>query len=304
MRPYNMTARDYERFAHSPYVFTHFSEVDISIFDWIQNFKCAGKTDRRYNDVIVMFDTETSKKDNGTPDNHICAWTISFACHNIPFLTAWGRKPSEFIEFMNKVRARLPEGDIYCYAHNLPYDYVFLRKFMFKAWGNPKSQLNVKPHYPIRVDFENGIVLRDSLILAQRKLEKWADDLNVRHKKATGKWDYDKLRNQDEEYTPDELEYIEHDTLAGVECIGSLMATLNKHIYSMPFTATGIPREESRFIGFKNHAKEKFLKIAPPFDVQMELEAVFHGGFTHANRYFVGQVVDQQYLEDICDDTY
>ena len=80
---------------------------------------------------------------------------------------------------------------MYIYFHNLAYDYVFLRLFLFDAFGTPKKQLNTKPHYPIMIGFENGIILKDSLILAGCKLEKWANDLNVNHKKAVGNWQYD-----------------------------------------------------------------------------------------------------------------
>ena len=57
--------------------------------------------------------------------------------------------------------------------------------------------------------FDNGIILKDSLILAQCKLEKWANDLNVHHKKAVGSWDYDLIRHQDHQFTDEELHYIE-----------------------------------------------------------------------------------------------
>ena len=68
-------------------------------------------------------------------------------------------------------------------------------------------------------------------MLAQKKLEKWADDLEVEHKKAVGKWDYSKFRNQEgNEFTPDELEYIEHDTLAGVECLQKTLDIYKKKI--------------------------------------------------------------------------
>ena len=46
------------------------------------------------------------------------------------------------------------------------------------------------------IEFDNGVILRDSLILAQRKLEKWCIDLDVEHKKAVGLWDYNKHYTQ------------------------------------------------------------------------------------------------------------
>ena len=66
-------------------------------------------------------------------------------------------------------------------------------------------------------------------------------DMQVDHLKSTGKWDYNKLRTQHDTLSSDELEYIEHDTLAGVECIDKTIQALNKKIWSLPYTATRIP---------------------------------------------------------------
>ena len=79
-------------------------------------------------------------------------------------------------------------------------------------------QLNIKSHYPLFIEFDNGLMFKDSLILAQRSLEKWSADMDVEHQKAVGLWDYDKIRMQDDYLDNYEKTYIEHDTLAGVEC--------------------------------------------------------------------------------------
>ena len=179
------------------------------------------------------------------------------------------------------------------YFHNLAYDWKFLRRFMLLEWGEPVKQLNTKPHYPIYIEFSNGIILRDSLILAQRSLEKWGSDMAVQHAKACGKWDYDRIRNQNEDFTADELEYIEHDTLCGVECLDKLRIALNKHLYSMPWTATGIVREECRKRGKKNRAHDRFCKLVGSWKQQKKLEYVYHGGYSHANRYYLDRTITE-----------
>ena len=105
------------------------------------------------------------------------------------------------IEAFKRIRAALKGDDIYIYFHNLAYDYVFLRLFLFDAFGKPVKELNTKPHYPIMLGFDNGIILKDSLCLAQCKLEKWAKDLDVNHKKAVGSWDYDVIRDQSDTFS-------------------------------------------------------------------------------------------------------
>lgn len=276
------------------YTFTYWQEYDYTILSMIRKVKELGNTSKYYNDVIIMGDTETSKK-RSTGEiyhNHVVAWTISLrACeHNI--CTLWGHRPDTMIECINQILDNLHrEAVTFIYFHNLPYDYVFLRQFMFKEWGLPEKILNIKPHYPLFVGFDNKLMIKDSYILAQRSLDKWAKDLDVEHQKAVGKWDYDRIRSQKEVYTPDELEYIEHDTLAGVECIDATMKALNKHIYSMPYTATGIPRELTRKVGRKYKAHENFTKIALTWDQLYKAEKAYHGGYTHANRHYLNFTV-------------
>lgn len=277
-----------------PYRFTHWNDFTYQCLKYIYKFKKAGRGgNKSVNDIIIMADTETSKKPN-SEENHIVVWTISLRAYARNIVTLWGNKPSEFTTCLKMIHGNM-EGELtYIYFHNLTYDYQFLRKFLFKEFDTPIKQLNTKPHYPIYIEFFNGIILRDSLILAQRNLEKWANDLDVEHKKAIGKWDYDKIRNQDFIPDHDESEYIEHDTLAGVECINVLMDTLHKHIYSMPYTATGIPREEIRKRGKDYRAKDMFNRYVPTYEQYQKLLNVYHGGFTHANRHEVGYINEAQ----------
>jgi len=269
------------------YEMTYFTDFDYSILDRMMFIKRAGRGDNAaFNEVLIMADTETSKK---KPDeiceNHVCAWTISLRAFDMNIFTLYGNRPSDMIKTITKIHNSMRGDKTLIYFHNFAYDYVFIRQFMFKEWGFPKSILNTKPHYPIIMEFMNGICFRDSLILAQRSLDRWSKDLDVEHQKALGKWDYDKIRNQDAVFTSDELEYIEHDTLAGVECLQKTMDALGKKVYSIPFTATGIPREEVRIRGQDNNAHDAFLRHAFDFDQYIKGQCVYHGGFTHSNRH-------------------
>lgn len=230
--------------------------------------------------------------------NHVVAWTISIRAFETNIATLYGHNPKEFCDCIEQIQNALPGDETYYHWHNLAYDWVFIRKFMFEKFGHPKRQLNTKSHYPINIQWDNGITFRDTLILAQRRLEKWAEDLGVEHQKAVGKWDYDKIRTQFEVFTADELTYIENDTLAGVECIDATMQALNKKIYSMPYTATGIPREEARKIGKANGARVSFLAMVLSYEQYVMATRVYHGGYTHANRYLIDRLI----LNVICRD--
>ena len=278
---------------HNSYSFRFWRFFDYEIFQRISYTARGGKgKGDRFNDVIIMLDTETSKERAGEIcPNYVVAWTMSVRAYGMNIVTLYGTRPSECVTAINSMLMNMPGDKTVIYVHNLSYDWVFLRKFFMQEWGTPIHQLNIKPHYPLFIEFQNGLVFRDSYILAQRSLDKWAADMEVTHQKATGYWDYDGIRNQDQRFSPDEKTYIEHDTLAGVECIEKTMQALHKRIYSIPYTATGIPREIVKKLAKANRGREQFLRIVPEYNIQLILEQVFHGGYTHNNRFYIGRIV-------------
>lgn len=286
------------------YQMVPWDSFDYTLLGKIRSIKKAGRGSHElYNDVVIMADTETSKKKQNAIyykrgkklmevyDNHVVAFTVSLRAYGCNIVTLFGHKPSELVECLEKIHRAMSGERTIVYFHNLSYDYTFERKFMFKKWGYPVSALNVKSHEPIFIRFANGIEFRDSLILFQRSLDKVGKDFNVEHQKASGKWDYDVIRHQSTEFTPEELEYIEHDTLCGVEALDAMRIKLNKHIYSMPYTATGIPREQTQVRGRKHQAKALFNKICPTYEQYQKLIKLFHGGYTHANRHYIGAIL-------------
>lgn len=299
------------------YECSYWRDFDYSILDEIMFLKrraSKGKAGRSLADVIIMADTETSKvKENEwhiesdkvfgtkikkyTPvENFVCAWTVSIRCFGMNLCTLYGAKPSEMASCFRMIRQSIKADDVIFFWHNMGYDWVFTRQFFFKEFGEPTNQLNTKSHYPIIINFGNGISFRDTLILSQRKLEKWADDMDVEHKKAVGKWDYSKVRSQDMAFAsdPDELEYVEHDTLAGVECIQKLIDNLGCNLLEMPYTMTGIPRADVRKIGRENNARKEYCKVVLSYYENNVFQKGYHGGFTHGNRFFIDQLINEE----------
>ena len=253
-----------------------------------------------WNDVIIAADTETSKGHEISEDpmpNHICAWTISFRAYHCNICTIYGTKPSEMMNAFQNIRDALKGDEFYVYFHNWSYDHFFLRAFLYHAFGTPVKELNTKPHYPIMIGFGNGMIIKDSLCLAQCKLEKWAKDLQVEHQKAVGSWNYDIIRDQGEKFTKEEKRYIEHDTLSLCECLDALCISLNKTVYSICYTATGIPREEVRERAKKNKGHANFLRQALSFEQFDKFMKLYHGGYSHANRFLIGDVLDDNIMK-------
>lgn len=273
----------------------------------IMYYKKKGKyRSGTWNDVIIAADTETSKAhyaqdfdEFGNPEaqpNHVVAWTISIRAFHINIVTLYGTKPSEMMECLKAIKGALKGDELYVYFHNLAYDYVFLRLFLFDAFGTPKKQLATKPHYPIMIGFKNGIILKDSLILFNRKLAKVAEDFNVDHQKAVGSWDYDQIRDQGGTFSDDELHYIENDTLALVECLDAFCISLNKTIYSIPYTATGVPREEVRNRAKAHNGHEAFKRVALTYEQFLKFIKCYHGGYSHGNRFLISLILNDEIM--------
>ena len=281
-----------------PYKMQLFTEFDYKILHNCIYYKKRGRgSNHSVNEAWIMFDTETSKKpeqkdQEHNKHNHVVAWTISIRFLGLNIVTLYGRKPSDLVRTLLKIHNSMAGDETIFYCHNLPYDYVFLRLFFFQILDYPEQQLNIKSHYPLYIKFKCGITLKDSLMLAQRKLERWAEDLGVTNKKV-GYWQYDKIRSQYEDFSLREKAYIEGDTLAGVECLNKTADILHKTVSTMPYTATGIVRNDLKKIGEKNRAHDRFKRQALSLDQYNKAVAVFHGGYTHGNRYWIDSTIDE-----------
>lgn len=303
MKRFQLVALRKAEFEKIKYERVYWENFDYSFFKKILTIRSAGRgSNCSYNDVIIGADTETSKKQkndvvyekNGKKriiayPNHVVLWTISIRVYGSNIVTLYGRKPSDMIRCIGKMHRMMRGEKTIIYFHNWPYDYVYLRKFMFKKWGFPEKTLNIKPHYPLFTYFSNGIMIKDSLALAQRGLDKWSSDLDISHKKLVGQYNYNLIRSQFDDIPDEEIEYAEFDTVGLCECIDKTMEALNKKIYSIPYTATGIVREMVRKEGKKHKAHDEFVRNALSFEQYLKLLKVYHGGYTHANRHKIGQ---------------
>ena len=87
------------------YEMVHFSKFNYDILHYISHYRRAGKGENfTYNDVIIMADTETSKKAVDTiGENHVVAFTISIRAYSKNICTLWGNKPSELVKTINNI---------------------------------------------------------------------------------------------------------------------------------------------------------------------------------------------------------
>ena len=147
------------------YQFVHHTKFKYEILDNITFITRSGrrkkgqKKSKTYNNCFIMFDTETSRKKLSdskqssvlpsglkSRENHVVAWTISIRAFDKNIVTLWGHKPSTLCSTMRQIHDSMKGMITIFYAHNLPYDHWFLRQFLFKEFGIPEQQLNIKSH--------------------------------------------------------------------------------------------------------------------------------------------------------------
>lgn len=249
-----------------------------------------GKGKRYYYKNIVALDTETCTYNDVAFISDISITIEGLAtyyCHAIP----------ELFLFLDRLQNYFNDDDrkrMIIYVHNLSYDYVFLRNALFKHYGFPINSLAVKSHKYVTMDF-GFYEFRDSLILTQKSLDKLATDEKVEVQKAVGYWDYTKIRSPHSARTEKEKIYANADTIALCLALRSVMNNRNVNTGSCPLTSTGFIRNESRkrsrIIREGKKWRNKFKELKLSYDDYTFLERVFHGGYTHANRFYINQVL-------------
>lgn len=251
-----------------------------------------------YNNSIMTFDIEVSSAwlENGKVIGYskgkeaeywnelqplALPYIWQFSCDGTVY---YGRELWEF----EKVLQDIPSSSkCIIWVHNLAYEFMFLSNFL--EWGEIFAR---SPHKPIKAVPKkySNIEFRCTYMLTRLSLDTWGKQLGVL--KATGDLDYELLRTPLTPLTEEELHYCEQDCKvveAGIQYyIKRYGAQRN-----IPLTQTGTVRLEvknrlmadKKYVGF---IKKLVPKHAREYKM---LQRIFAGGYTHANRWYAGEVI-------------
>lgn len=249
---------------------------------FISNGK-RGRGKRKYYTKIVTLDTETCiYKNNGFITD------ISMTFEGIG--TYYCRTINDLFSFLDSIQHKLSDGlenRMIIYVHNLSYDYVFLRNELISHYGIPINSLAVKTHKYVSMDF-GFFEFRDSYILTQKSLDKLTKDENIKVKKAVGYWDYNKIRSPHSERSLKEKYYVNVDTISLCLALRSVFRSRKCCTSDVPLTSTGFIRNECRKRSRTDKKwRYKFKELELTYNDYLILSEVFHGGYTHANRYYI-----------------
>lgn len=252
-----------------------------------------------YCNRVLALDIETSNNHADKPEDLI-TWISSiqvlFNDHYYLF-----RYPEEFINFLKILIRQYGlyqrdkwERKIICIIHNASYDLSYLIPYLEELphWGNYQGIIEGpnKILTYVRGCFEFRCTYRQSGM----SLYKWSNELNVKHKKQLGLYDYDAIIYPDDELDEKSLKYDKYDVLALEECFVKFLKVHNDTIASTVLTSTGLVRRELRR-SCKND-KHYYTKYFQGSRLDAELYDVvnksFSGGFTHNNRFWRDQLLE------------
>lgn len=239
---------------------------------------------------IITVDTETfvfDKKDIG----YITDWTITIENE----CCIYGNHVSDLINTIDRIADTLHADKdhlVRFYVHNFPYDYMFMRNHMIQKWGEPDRSLASKTHRYIFMGWTSfGIEFRDSEILTQRSLERLCQDMGTTEK-AVGTWDYKKFRTPDSERTETEIKYVCIDTISLCKALRKYISDRGYTVANVPLTNTGFIRNRARAESRKDKKwRNHFLSMQLDLRQYKQLLDAYHGGYTHANRYYINKII-------------
>lgn len=246
------------------------------------------KGKKEYKEHAIYLDTETSNNhEKDTPISWITSW-----CFEYDNDVVLGRTPTQLMECFNSIKETCNDNEkVIIYVHNLSYDITFLFKFLINYFGENFRTLCVDTRKYITFSI-SCFEFRCSYKLSNKSLNKWCKDLNTKHKKKVGSYDYDRIIYQDTPLSFSDWKYQVYDVLTLKDCVLRTMEIYGYSLLDIPLTSTGFIRKDilrNSKTDKKNY--DNFYKIRLNEKTNKMCVDEFAGGMTHGNRYFRNKTI-------------
>lgn len=266
-------------------------------------FEGKERTSWRYLDIPICFDSETYSfkvvNDRQEQEKRAVMWAWGLAIGDECYM---GRTWSEFVKALDIIREAwgiTPDTRMIVWVHNLSYDFQFFRK-----WFKWTSVFALKSREVCYALTDTGIEFRCSYILTGYGLEKVGEHLTAHNiRKLAGTIDYDIPRHPGSKLTDEEVLYLEHDCLVVTAHIEEQIEK-EGGLAKIPLTKTGYVRRDVKNACFRDPEKKASQDMSKirygafirgmeldPF-IYESLQRAFAGGFTHANPFHSGEVME------------
>lgn len=268
----------------------------------IKNIKMYVKNKKEYYNYPVAFDIETSSfLENGEPRACMYVWQMCFGDSDFIVIGRTWQEWKDFLKLVRKTFRLKKDRILVVYVHNLAYEAQFIRKFF--TWDKVFAIDTREPLY-MRTNF--GIEFRCSYKLSGYGLETLAKNL-LRHdmKKMIGDLDYKKVRHSKSPITDEEMNYNIMDVKIVCAYISERLK-IDGNITKIPLTKTGYVRNACKIACYGiDHKAPKYYRYRDlmkkltmtPHEYRL-LQCAFMGGYTHANAFYVGEILHDVVSQD------
>lgn len=276
---------------HGP-EWVHWSAADLSEIETAKRAK--GRRGKQRDprpavlDVLAALDVETSRL-SGSVDSYIYHWQVQIGLEGP---TIYGRTADELRSCLDRIAVRVPDNRrLVIYVHNLSYEFHFLRGLYEEVLAEDIFALDRRKILSWYLPGGN-IELRCSYILTNMSLDQWTKKMGVEHrKKSPSSYDHSEQRYPWTPLTAEELEYCQNDVLGLVEALRVQLDLYGDTLATIPKTSTGYVRRDVKRV-MHNWSFRQLQAVQPDTEVYVALREAFRGGDTHANRYYVGNIVE------------
>ena len=286
---------------------------DINWYEYLSGFGLIPESKKRRRsqnkhrimNVFTAFDIETStvwmNDDHSLYDVHSFMYVWQF---QVEEYTVKGRTWEEYFQWLdilkealNKIRQDNNLSDnplLVIWVHNLAYEWTFLSG-LYPFRNDEIFFRDVRK--PIYCRMYDTFEYRCSYIQTNMSLAALCKQTGVQQKLSGQKYDYEKVRFPWTKLSEFEEEYTTVDVQSLVAAMKYRVSRGGDNLQTVPLTSTGYVRREC-----KEALKDHFLdmrELKPGEKEYRLLRKAFRGGNTHANRYYVNQIVEDVYSYDI-----
>lgn len=272
-------------------------------------YKTVKKNKSNYADIAFSFDIETSsffvkggkaftnaeyEKEARRNPKAEADYTKCGLCYIWQFAVDteevfYGRKLSEFTQFLDVLAEKLCGRRAIIFVHNLSYEFQFIYKFF--AWDSVFALDNRKVMYAKTGQFD----FRCSYLLSAKSLSGVSKEISSvypEYGKKDGDLDYSLLRHEETPLTKAEMGYCEMDVLTVCAYVNT-QREIYGSVVKLPYTNTGRVRKLCRDNCFKNKRYRLFIHDlnVTPLEFKMA-RCAFSGGYVHANALYSGETVE------------
>ena len=247
---------------------------------------------RQYMDLVTAFDIETTPIP-GMEEAGMYIWQWQFGMD----YTVMGRTWDELRCLIAKLLDILPEDrTLVILVHNLSYEFQFLRTiYAFQ----PEEVFAVDRRKILKCTmYQRRLEFRCTYLHSNMSLKAYLQKMGIEHQKISGdEFDYSKIRYPWTELSDLELEYCQNDVLGLVEAYTEQLRRDGDNLQTVPMTSTGYVRREAKR-AMRLAPRNMVPDMQPDLEQYRLLRECFRGGNTHANRYYVGHVVENVHSAD------